>query len=173
MLNYWSMVIHKCTTELCHLWLIGYSVPSQRLKWPPPPRTKWPPFRRRYFHMHFREWKFCSLLKCHRRKFVPKGPVDNRWAIVWTNADPIHWRIYASPGGDELTIYCTLSNLSKSRCNQNTKIFIHENTFGNVVYKMPANFANHQRVNMYNWIKMFGTPIEYRHIDILKLLEKH
>ena len=21
------------------------------------PRTKWPPFRRRYFHMQFREWK--------------------------------------------------------------------------------------------------------------------
>ena len=24
---------------------------------PHPPWTKWPPFRRRYFHMHFREWK--------------------------------------------------------------------------------------------------------------------
>ena len=23
----------------------------------PPPWTKWPPFRRRYFQMHFREWK--------------------------------------------------------------------------------------------------------------------
>ena len=26
-----------------------------------------------------------------------------RWqAIIWTNADPIHWRIYAAPGADEL-----------------------------------------------------------------------
>ena len=25
-----------------------------------------------------------------------------RQAIIWTNADPIHWRIYASLGGDEL-----------------------------------------------------------------------
>ena len=26
-----------------------------------------------------------------------------RQAIIWTNADPIHGRIYASIGGDELT----------------------------------------------------------------------
>ena len=27
----------------------------------------------------------------------------NRWqAIIWTNADPINWRIYATLGGDEL-----------------------------------------------------------------------
>ena len=26
-----------------------------------------------------------------------------RQAIIWTNADPIHWRIYAALGGDELT----------------------------------------------------------------------
>ena len=25
-----------------------------------------------------------------------------RQAIIWTYADPIHWRIYAAPGGDEL-----------------------------------------------------------------------
>ena len=44
-------------------------------------------------------------------KFVPKVPIDNipalvqimawRWAgdrqaILWNNADPIHWRIYAA-----------------------------------------------------------------------------
>ena len=26
-----------------------------------------------------------------------------RQAIIWTNADPIHWCIYAALGGDELT----------------------------------------------------------------------
>ena len=31
-----------------------------------------------------------------RRQIVEK-------AIIWTNADPIHWRIYAALGGDELT----------------------------------------------------------------------
>ena len=56
-------------------------------------------------------------------KFVPKGPIDNnpalvldnglapnrRQAIIWTNADSIHWRIYAALGWDELT------HLSKSK----------------------------------------------------------
>ena len=28
---------------------------------------------------------------------------NRRQAIIWTNADPIHYRIYATLGGDELT----------------------------------------------------------------------
>ena len=32
------------------------------------------------------------------------GLVPTRWqAITWTNADPVHRRIYAAPGGDELS----------------------------------------------------------------------
>ena len=52
---------------------------------------------------------------------ILKGPIDNNpalvkinglspngWiAIIWTIADPIHWRIYAAPGGDEFTFYVT------------------------------------------------------------------
>ena len=44
--------------------------------------------------------------------FVPKGTIDNKstyglvpykWhAITLTNADPVHWWIYAALGGDEL-----------------------------------------------------------------------
>ena len=30
-----------------------------------------------------------------------------RQAIIWTNAGPVHWRIYAALGGDELT-HCDL-----------------------------------------------------------------
>ena len=30
------------------------------------------------------------------------GPTK-RQAIAWTNVDPVHWRIYAALGGDELT----------------------------------------------------------------------
>ena len=44
---------------------------------------------------------------------VPDCPIDNNqalvwimaWrlkAIVWTDADPIQWRIYAAIGGDEI-----------------------------------------------------------------------
>ena len=47
-------------------------------------------------------------------KFIPKCLIGNklaldhiikpnrRQAITWTNADPIHWRIYEALGGDEL-----------------------------------------------------------------------
>ena len=52
--------------------------------------------------------KFCILIKSSL-KFVPKVPIDNnlalvldnslvpnrRESIIWTNADPIHWRTYA------------------------------------------------------------------------------
>ena len=38
-------------------------------------------------------------------KFVPTGPIGNKsekqQAIIWTNADPIHWRIYEALSGDE------------------------------------------------------------------------
>ena len=53
-------------------------------------------------------------------KFFPKFPnwqwpsisLDNglapnrRQAIIWTNANPIHWSIYAALGGDELSDWC-------------------------------------------------------------------
>ena len=53
-------------------------------------------------------------------KIVPKGLIDNKtalvqimaWrrrnrqqAIIWTNVDPIQWRIYVTQEGDELTLY--------------------------------------------------------------------
>ena len=51
--------------------------------------------------------KFCILINISP-KFVPRDPIDNnpvpnrRQAIIWSNADPIHWCIYAALGGDEL-----------------------------------------------------------------------
>ena len=70
---------------------------------------------RRFAHDIFRciivNEKFCILIKMSL-KFVPKGLIDNnpafeldndlapnrRQAIIWTNIDPIHWRIYAAQG---------------------------------------------------------------------------
>ena len=58
-----------------------------------------------------------SILNQISLKFVPIGPNDNKSALVqlmawcwtgdkplteWTDAGPVHWRIYASLGGDEL-----------------------------------------------------------------------
>ena len=27
--------------------------------------------------------------------------MDGRWAIIWTNDDPVHWRIYVTQGVNE------------------------------------------------------------------------
>ena len=66
---------------------------------------------RRHFQKHFREWKVLVFVIRISLKFVPKRPIDNnigldngltphrRQAIIWTNADPINWRIYAALGG--------------------------------------------------------------------------
>ena len=61
------------------------------------------------FRCIFVNEKFCILIKISL-KFVPKGPIDNnpvlvqnnglapkrRQAIIWTNAHPIHWRVYVT-----------------------------------------------------------------------------
>ena len=110
-------------------------------------------------------------------KFVPKSPIDNKPALIqvmawrrtdpqaftWTNDDPVHWRIYAAPGGDELTglvlvqvmtcrlfdarplpkppmlAHCklTLRNKLKWNSNKNTKSFIDENVFEMSSVKLP------------------------------------
>ena len=92
---------------------LGQSEKSSRLPFNSP-WTKWPPFRRRHFQMHFSWMKSFVSFIWISLKFVPKGPIDNKWvlvqliydrrqAITWTNADPVHWHIYAALGGDELT----------------------------------------------------------------------
>ena len=61
------------------------------------------------FEFIFVNENICILIKISL-KFVPKGPIDNKaamvqvmaWhrkAITWTNADPIHWCIFAALGG--------------------------------------------------------------------------
>ena len=57
--------------------------------------------------------------------FFPKGPiydfqhffnngmVPTRWrAIIWTNVDPVNWRIYVAQGGDEL-ILCYIIEMAQ------------------------------------------------------------
>ena len=53
-------------------------------------------FHRQHFQMHFHEWK---VLYFHSN-FTP----NRQQAINWTNADPVHWCIYAALGGDELNM---------------------------------------------------------------------
>ena len=80
------------------------------------PWTKWPPFRR-HVQSHFLEWKYLNF----KQNFIEIYSLDSIWqyvsigsgdglapfrrqAIIWTNAHPVHWRIYAALGGDELKI---------------------------------------------------------------------
>ena len=57
-------------------------------------------------------WSFFP--KCPVDKQYPSIGLDNglapnrRQAFIWTNADPVHWPIYAALGGDELLLYLIL-----------------------------------------------------------------
>ena len=71
---------------------------------------------------------FCILIKISLR-FVSKGLIDNnpafgldnglapnrRQAIIWTNADQIHWHIYAALGGNGLTLSFAMKKPNKSQ----------------------------------------------------------
>ena len=92
------------------------SLPSQ--SWIISPWTKWLPFLGRHFQMHFREWKILYF-DLNFTKVCPEGcnwqctsiGLDNglapnrQQAIIWTNADTIHWCLYAALGGDELNLF--------------------------------------------------------------------
>ena len=75
------------------------------------PQTKWSPFRI-FIHIFINE-KFCCFFIQISLKFVSLTKVsvgssnglapNRRQAIIWTNTDPVHWRIYAALG-DELML---------------------------------------------------------------------
>ena len=80
------------------------------------PSTKWPPFPWRHFEMHFHEWKFLyfelnftQVCSQGSNSQYPSIGSDNglapirRRAIIWTNVDPVHSRIHASLGLNELS----------------------------------------------------------------------
>ena len=81
----------------------------------------------------FMNEKFCISIRVSL-KFVPKGPTDNKSAMVQvmanrhqaitrTNADPVHWCIYAVLVGDELTEVhvCTTRAQCVKRKNKATR----------------------------------------------------
>ena len=78
-----------------------------------------------YFQVHFHEWKvlyfdsnFTDICSKGSNWQSPSIGLDNglapnrRQAIIWTNANPIHWRIYAALGGDELIKHGTIPDSS-------------------------------------------------------------
>ena len=74
-------------------------------------------FDGQYFQMYFWKWKVLYFnqnftevcfggYNCLQVNIsLGNGLAMNRQrAIIWTNADPVHWHIYVALGGDELTI---------------------------------------------------------------------
>ena len=110
---YWDIIIYTLEHRIHAPQLYAQRAASLTSPW-----IKWNmmPFHRQYFHMHFREWKVLYFDK-NFTEICSKGfnwqqtstGLDNglapnrRQAIIWTNADPINWCIYAALGGDELT----------------------------------------------------------------------
>ena len=54
---------------------------------------------------------------------------NRRQATIWTNADPINWRIYATLGGDELTQMFIVSVCKSLSTVWAPKSFIHQETY--------------------------------------------
>ena len=91
----------------------GWAVCHQSLINSSPPGRNGCHFADDIFRSIFVNEKFCILIKI-LLKFFSKGPIDNnpalvsitalnrQQAIIWTNAELIHWHIYAALGGHEL-----------------------------------------------------------------------
>ena len=99
--------------------------------------------------MHFREWKnlyfdynftdVCSQGSNWQSSSIDldNGLAPNRWqAIIWTNDDPINWRIYATLGGDELTQMFIVSVCESLSTVWAPKSFIHQETYEHKLLKI-------------------------------------
>ena len=77
---------------------------------------KWPPFSRPHFQMHFREWKIYRFRVRFQWNLFPRVQltISQHWFRWWLGAGQatshylnqwwlVCWRIYASPGVNELT----------------------------------------------------------------------
>ena len=63
---------------------------------------------------------------------------NRRQAVIWTNADPVHWRIYAALGGDELKLPLTDDNLS-------VKVLLHFQKSFSKYHRMVSDWNDTQR----------------------------
>ena len=61
---------------------------------------KWPSLRRKYFQTYFRELKVLYKNLNEVCSWDNGLASNRRQAIIWTNADPIHWHMYAALGRD-------------------------------------------------------------------------
>ena len=124
-----------------------------------PPWTKWPPFRKRHFQMNFLEWKFLCFdsnfteVCCQgsNRQYVSIGlsnglAPNRRQAITWTNADPVHWSIYAALGGDELRLW-----LPSSWQVLTWKSIPHCGLLVRKIYRSPVDYLSQRTSDVELW----------------------
>ena len=118
-----------------------------------PPWTNGHHFANDIFKCIFVNEKFCILIKISLT-FVPKWSnwqsssigLDNglapnrRQAIIWTNADPINWRIYATLKGGELTHMFIVSVCLSLSTVWAPKSFIYQETYE---HKITQNLTNY------------------------------
>ena len=110
-------------SKTAHWGLLQYET-RPKFIWTHFPWTKWPPFCRRYFQMHFREWKVFYFDKSSLKVFC-KGPIGNNAALVkimaWHRigdkplSEPIltlFITTFAALGGDELNSNSTQTRSS-------------------------------------------------------------
>ena len=66
---------------------------------------------------------------------LDNGLAPNRWqAIIWTNVDLIHWRVYAALGGDGLnSIYSDQAVFNTLKTQQND-LYFDDDTFWQMHY---------------------------------------
>ena len=84
---------------------------------------------------------FVFWLKFHWRLSprVQLAP-NRRQAIIWTSADPINWRIYATLGGYELTHMFILSVCKSLSTVWAPESFIHQETYEHIITQNLTNY---------------------------------
>ena len=103
--NLWTLVIQRCIfiqADKRDIWIQTQTSKGKHTE----AETKWLPFYRRYFLMHFHEWKLlnfkkyfietCSWESNWQYVFIgsDNGLALTRWqAIIWTNDGLVYWCI--------------------------------------------------------------------------------
>ena len=85
---------------------------------------------------------------------MDNNPPNRRHAIIWPNADPFHWRIYAAPGGDELKVCFSNNNRFYNICNISLLYQIHYwNKYGVLQYaSLEKNYGTKLIAKLYNGV---------------------
>ena len=117
------------------------------------------------FRFKFHWSLFLTVLFTITQHLLDNGLAPNgQQAIIWTNADPIHWRIYVALEGDELTHCCLLLPNDIRDHGQHSKVSGHLWAAKPLSEPMltyhQRNHDEHVGMNL-NWTMQWFLPIKY------------